>query len=198
MMKMSNSSSDCIRMIVKKKKKKDNIIIVLLFLLWKPLCTSSTHISSITSTTSSSHDGENKEFTEVPLPLPVPVPVESNDEYENEYHLFLQNNDDDIAHKCSNTNTTQDHYSNFLIMSLLRRGNIMIKNNDKQDGSIDDMSTTNGIIGNGRYESLICWLYNLKLNIPDEHFSNGIFSVVSTEGTHGTCSYNYYEFQQNE
>lgn len=31
-----------------------------------------------------------------------------------------------------------------------------------------------------RYQPLVCWLYKAKLNLPDESFQEGMFTVVST------------------
>ena len=48
---------------------------------------------------------------------------------------------------------------------------------DSPDSNIFDLA--HYMIGSKRYHSLICWLWNLKIALPDEHFKKGILSVVS-------------------
>lgn len=90
-------------------------------------------------------------------------------------HAFVKDSDNNnITANCANA--TQDagldsnHFHSLLMAVLRDKMNLIRKfDNDVFDYNVND----------GRYTSLICWLYNLKLNIPDESFRSGIFSVVS-------------------
>jgi hypothetical protein len=107
------------------------------------------------------------------------------------------NMNDDIDDKCSNPNVNvnvhknsnaQYSFKNQLIMALLKH-KLQNPYDGNNDNNIDNGNDTHDYVtigddndvndDDGKYQSLLCWLYNLKLNIPDEHFSSGIFSVVS-------------------
>ena len=82
-------------------------------------------------------------------------------------------------------------YNNHNVINIEAFNNNVHDDDDDDDDDLIKQCTSNNItMGNKRtsyykksskrrYQSLICWLYNLKLNIPDEHFRSGFFSVVS-------------------
>jgi hypothetical protein len=53
---------------------------------------------------------------------------------------------------------------------------------DCSDSDISDLGYH--MIRSRRYNSLICWLWNLKIALPDEKFKKGILSVVSIYWTY--------------
>ena len=63
-----------------------------------------------------------------------------------------------------------ESFHSSLLMYLIQAG---ISNSNSEQMMMEEEKH------NGSYNSMICWLYNLKLNIPDEHFKSGIFSMVS-------------------
>ena len=153
--------------------------------------TSSVHVLSSSSSSSRNldvtfdHDSEEEEIHARVLKSPPSATISSKGMETEISFAFTamngegntnnndSNSDNDITEKCAN-NSTKQYYNSFpskLLSLILQQGtrdtNMGLDNND--DNGDDDY----------KYDSLFCWLYNLKLIVPDEHFRSGIFSVVS-------------------
>ena len=120
------------------------------------------------------------------------------------YGLDDDNNGNDITHKCSKIKfasypqtTHHHHHPHHHSTSTTETGTVETRNSSlENDALLDEFILLNNNYShrifnqedniieesddNGKYTSLLCWLYNLKLNIPDESFSSGIISVVRT------------------
>jgi hypothetical protein len=47
----------------------------------------------------------------------------------------------------------------------------------QEDPSPDCSSSSSSMTNNSRYKALVCWLYNLKVILPPEKFTESIFNI---------------------